>query len=71
MAEDGLQALATQLRDAPPDSLARLDDTHLTDLAGAVRDARRRQAVEFEAAGEKAFGQIPRLLRGPIRKLLG
>ena len=71
MAEDGFQALATQLRDDPPESLAKLDDAQLADLAGAVRDARRRQAVELDAAGEKAFGHIPRLLRGPIRKLLG
>jgi hypothetical protein len=71
VAEEGFQALATQLRDAPPDSLAELDDAQLTDLADAVRDARRRQAVELQAAGDKAFGHIPRLLRGPIRKLLG
>ncbi len=71
MAEDGFQALAAQLRDAPPDTLAKLDEAQLNDLAGAVRDARRRQAAELEAAGDKAFGHIPRLLRGPIRKLLG
>lgn len=71
MAKDGFQALATQLRDAPPESLAQLDEARLTDLAGAVRDARRRQAAELAAAGEKAFGHIPRLLRGPIRRFLG
>ncbi len=71
MAEDGFQALATQLFDAPPDSLAQLDDASLSDLTKAVREARRRQAAELETAGEKAFGHIPRLLRGPIRKLLG
>ncbi len=71
MTEDGFQALATQLRDQPPDGLAKLDETELIDLADAVRDARRRQALELAAAGDKAFGHIPRLLRGPIRKLLG
>jgi hypothetical protein len=71
VAEDGYHALATQLRDAPPESLAKLDEAQLTDLAGAVRDARRRQAVELAAAGDQAFGHIPWLLRGPIRKLLG
>jgi hypothetical protein len=71
VAEDGFQALATQLRDAPPESLAQLEEAQLTDLADAVRDARRRQGAELAAAGDKAFGHIPRLLRGPIRKFLG
>jgi hypothetical protein len=71
VAEDGFQALARQLRDAPPESLAQLEEAQLTDLADAVRDARRRQAAELAAAGDKAFGHIPRLLRGPIRKFLG
>jgi hypothetical protein len=71
VAEDGFQALATQLRDEPPASLAKLDQAQLIDLADAVRDARRRQSQELAAAGDKAFGHIPRLLRGPMRKLLG
>jgi hypothetical protein len=71
MGEDALAALRDQLRAAPPDSLAALADSDVRHLADAVAAARRRQAAELEAAGEKAYGHIPRLLRGPIRKLLG
>jgi hypothetical protein len=69
MAEDGLQELASELRAPPPDALRALSDSDLRDLAGAVRDARHRQAAALATAGENAFGQVPRLLRGPIRRL--
>jgi len=71
MAKDGFKALAAELRDTPPPSLAALDDDQLKDLLGAVRDARHRQAAELRAAGEKALSHIPRLLRGPVRKMVG
>jgi hypothetical protein len=71
VAEDGLQALEAQLGAPPPESLAKLDDAQLRDLASAVATARRRQAVELAVAGDQAFRHVPRLLRGPIRKLLG
>jgi hypothetical protein len=71
MSTDALDGLAAQLRAAPPESLAQLDDAHLRDLAEAIAGARRRQAAELEAAGEKAFNHIPWLLRGPIKKLFG
>ena len=48
-----------------------LSDDELGNLAEAIGDARHRQAAELHAAGEKAFGHIPRLLRGPIRKVMG
>ena len=40
-------------------------------LADSVQAARRRQAAELAAAGEQALGHVPRLLRGPIRKIVG
>ncbi len=67
---EALKALESQLRAKPPSGLSVLSEEELQDLAGAVRDARRRQAAELEAAGEKAFGHIPWLLRGPIRKVM-
>jgi hypothetical protein len=66
---DGLRALETELRAPAPQSLEVLSDAQLHDLAAAVRDARRRQADELTAAGEKALRHIPRLLRGPIRRV--
>jgi hypothetical protein len=68
--DDAFSELQQQLGDIPPDTLARLSPEQLRDLAGAIQAARRRQAAELAAAGEKAFKHIPRLLRGPIRKLL-
>jgi hypothetical protein len=68
---EALKALESQLRARPPRGLSVLSAEELQDLAGAVRDARHHQAAELQAAGEKAFGHIPRLLRGPIRKVTG
>ena len=33
--------------------------------------ARRRQAKALADAGDRALGQIPRLLRGPVRRIVG
>jgi ribosomal 50S subunit-associated protein YjgA (DUF615 family) len=66
-----LAALEAQLGSEPPAGLARLSEDELNDLATAIRDARRRQAAEIEAAAERALGYVPRLLRGPIRKVVG
>ena len=71
MTEDGLQHLQTQLRDEPPAGVAALDGGHLAHFAGLVGEARRRQAAELEAARERAMRGIPRLLRGPIRRVVG
>jgi hypothetical protein len=68
--KDAMAALEAQLRTEPPKGLSSLTGEELEDLAGAVREARHRQAAELQAAGEKAFGRIPRLLRGPIRKVM-
>jgi hypothetical protein len=70
-AEPGLAALEAQLGGPPPDGLMQLSDDQLRDLAQAIADARRRQAAEIEAAGEQALKHIPRLLRVPIRRVLG
>lgn len=71
MGEEAIADLAAQLRADPPASLAALDTDELRDLTAAVRDARRRQAAELRVAGDKAYGHIPKLLRVPIRKILG
>ena len=67
----GLAALEAELGAKPHPGLARLDGAQLDDLAEAIAGARRRQAAEIEAAGDRALSHIPRLLRGPIRKVLG
>jgi hypothetical protein len=71
MTQAGMAALEEQLRETPPAGLGALADSDLQHLAGAVRAARRRQAAELERAGDQALRLIPRLLRGPIRKVVG
>jgi hypothetical protein len=71
MPKDGVKALAEELRAPPPPGVAALSDEQLRDLAGAVRDARHRQAAELSAAGDHALSHIPKLLRIPVRKVLG
>jgi len=71
LADDGLTALEAELRATAPEGLRRLSDGQLRDLADAVKEARRRQAVALSAAGDQALGQLPRLLRVPIRKVIG
>jgi hypothetical protein len=71
MGEEAFADLAAQLRADPPEALAALRPEELADLTDAIRDARRRQAADLQAAGDKAYGHIPRLLRGPIRKIVG
>ena len=66
---------ARELRDAlgktPPKGLAgALSEEQLADLARAVSAARERQSAELRAAIDGAFDGVPRLLRGPLRKVL-
>jgi len=70
VAGKGWRALQAELRAPAPPALKALSEAQLQDLAAAVRDARRRQAAELIAAGEKALGHIPRLLRAPVRRVL-
>jgi hypothetical protein len=62
-------AIERELAASPPAALGRLSPEQRDDLAAAIRDAKRRQAAALAAAGDQALGLIPRLLRGPIRRL--
>jgi hypothetical protein len=68
--EDGLHGLEAQLGARAPAGVARLDAEYQRHLSAAVREARRRQAAELEAASQQALRHIPRLLRGPIRLVM-
>jgi hypothetical protein len=67
----GRDALQAQLGGRVPPALVGVGDESLADLADAVADARRRQAAEIAAAGDKALAHVPRLLRVAIRKVAG
>lgn len=71
MPDDALDALRAQLGGTAPDGCRQLSAEELGDLAGAIRTARHRQAKALAAAGERALGHVPRLLRGPVRKIVG
>lgn len=70
MTEDEWGSLQAQLRAEPPASLRALSGDQVRHLADAITAARHRQAEALEQAGEQAFGYVPRLLRGPIRRIL-
>ena len=65
------RALEEQLGTSVPKGVGALGEAELEDLAAAVRAARRRQAKALAEAGERALNRIPRLLRGPVRKVAG
>lgn len=65
-----LADLETVLHAAPPAELAALPPDAIADLAAAIRTARREQGAALEAAGEQALTHVPRLLRGPVKKVL-
>jgi len=54
-----------------PAAFAALPGERLEHLADALTQARRRQAHELGQAGERGLRFVPRLLRGPLRKVLG
>jgi hypothetical protein len=67
---DAFTALSEQLRGSAPDALRALSDDELSDLAAAVADARHRQAAALAEAGDRALHHIPRLLRGPVKRIV-
>ena len=67
----GRDALEAQLGGRVAPGLVGVSDECLADLADAVAAARRRQAAEIAAAGDKALAHVPRLLRVAIRKVAG
>ena len=66
-----IRALRTQLGQTPPSGLRALTDEQVLDLAAAVEAARHRQAASLAEASDRALGRIPRVLRGPVRKVVG
>jgi hypothetical protein len=62
--------LEAELGGPAPDGLAALDESARRAFAGVLRDAKKRQSRELEAAVEESLGVVPRMLRGTIRKIL-
>ena len=53
-----------------PDGLRSLTDEELTDLADRVLEAKQRQSLALEVGMDDALAIVPRLVRGPVRKIL-
>jgi hypothetical protein len=70
MNEEDWRYLREQLREEPPEALRALPGEHLRHLADAIASARHRQAAALQEAGDQAFHYVPRLLRGPIKRIL-
>lgn len=68
--EQAFAALAAQVGGGVPDGLRKLEPDQLRDLTEAIVDTRRRHVAALAAGGERALGMIPRLLRGPIRRIV-
>jgi hypothetical protein len=69
--DDAFSALRAQLGETAPDALRALTEEEQRDLGAAIADARHRQAAALAEAGDRALGHIPRLLRGPIKRVVG
>lgn len=67
----GAQQLREELRADPPAAVAALGDEELVRLAGSIRTAREQQSAELHDAVDAAYNHLPRLIRIPVRKLLG
>ena len=71
MSQRALHDLRDQLRSDPPTGLMALAEEDLHDLTEAIRSARARQAAALEHAADQGWSYVPRLLRGPIRRIVG
>ena len=71
MADTGFATLRRALDGSAPEGLRTLAPADLEHLATAVSESRRRQNRALAEAGDHALRHVPRLLRGPIRRLAG
>lgn len=65
-----LDALTRALGAAPPDEIAALDAAQIQHLAEALVQARERQEELLTQAADEGLRFIPRLVRGPVKKVL-
>jgi hypothetical protein len=70
MTPDAKRELRAELGAAPPKGLDALSDAEVSDLAAALRSSQERQSAALAKAMEDALRHVPRLLRGPVRKMM-
>jgi hypothetical protein len=67
---DAVQILEDELGARIPAGLDVLADDELIALADLLRDAKGRQAQLLDEGVDEALNIVPRLMRGPVRKIL-
>jgi hypothetical protein len=72
LGDDGFGALAKELGAKPPGTvLDALSEAELRELADAIHAARRRQSAALKAAGDRALNNLPWVVRGPVKRIVG
>jgi hypothetical protein len=72
MGRDGANALRDVLGADPPAGLVScLKDAEVAELTETIKDARRRQSQALAAAGDRALGSLPAIVRGPVKRVVG
>jgi len=66
----GIEALTRELGAAPPPEVAALEAGDAQRLADAIAAARERQQQLLAQAADDGLRFVPRLLRGPVKKVL-
>ncbi len=70
MSADGVTTLEAELGGRAPDGLSALSDADLRSFAEALHGAKTRQSEALEAAIGQSLEIVPRVCRGPVRKIL-
>lgn len=68
--EEEVQALTSELGKSLPAELAALPAEVLGSLVAVVREAKRQQLENIDKATDEAIGQLPMMLRGPVKRVL-
>jgi hypothetical protein len=70
MSDDAIDILEEELSARIPEGLQVLADDELLLLADLLHEAKARQAQELGEGVEGSLEIVPRLMRGPVRKML-
>jgi hypothetical protein len=70
MSDDAIEILEQELGARIPEGLEALADDELLLLADLLAEAKASQAQELEEGVQGSLEIVPRLMRGPVRKIL-
>jgi hypothetical protein len=68
--DDAVDILEGELGSAVPEGFMHLTDDQLIALADLLQDAKARGQEELQEGVEDSLSFVPRLMRGPVRKIL-